>query len=171
VGRLTAVAIAVVTIAAAAVAVLALTRSSTPAAPRAAAPAAPAPGAADEPSVRVARTKLGRILVNGQGRTLYLYVKDRGTKSACSRRCSQVWPPATVSGAPTAGPGVAAAKLTTTRGADHRRQLVYNGHPLYTLTADVRPGQINGEGFLGTWYVVSAAGNRIGKLTKSSSEY
>jgi predicted lipoprotein with Yx(FWY)xxD motif len=167
VGRLTAVAIAVVTIAAAAVAVLTLGRSSTPAAPRAAAPATATP----EPSVRVAKTKLGRILVNGQGRTLYLYVKDRGAKSACSRRCSQVWPPATVSGAPTAGPGVAAAKLTTTRGADHRRQLVYNGHPLYTLTADVRPGQINGEGFLGTWYVVSAAGNRVGKLTNSSSEY
>ena len=164
------VAIAVVTIAAAAVAAILLTRSSTPAAPRAAAPASPAPAAAD-PSVRVAKTKLGRILVNGQGRTLYLYLKDRGTKSACSRRCLQVWPPATVSGAPTAGPGVAAAKLTTTRGADNRRQLVYNGHPLYTLTADVRPGQIHGEGFLGTWYVISAAGNRIGKLTHSSSEY
>ena len=164
-GRLTAVAIAVATIAAAAVAAILLTRTSTPAAPSAPAPAATAP------SVRVAQTKLGRIIVNGQGRTLYLYMKDRGTKSACSRRCSQVWPPATVSGAPTAGPGVAAAKLTTTRGAGNRRQLVYNGHPLYTLTADVRPGQINGEGFLGTWYVVSAAGNRIGKLTHSSSAY
>jgi predicted lipoprotein with Yx(FWY)xxD motif len=165
VGRLTAVAVAVVTIAAAAVAVILLTHSSSPAAPRAKAPAAAAP------SVRVARTKLGRILVNGQGRTLYLYMKDRGTKSACSRRCSQVWPPARVSGAPTAGPGVAAAKLTTTRGADNSRQLVYNGHPLYTLTADVRPGQINGEGFLGTWYVISAAGKRIGKLSHSASEY
>lgn len=164
-GRLTAVAIAAVAIAAASVAVIALTRSSTDAAPRAAAPATAAP------SVRVARTRLGRILVNAQGRTLYLYIKDRGTKSACSRRCSQVWPPATVSGAPTAGPGVAAAKLTTTRGAGNERQLVYNGHPLYTLTADVRPGQINGEGFLGTWYVISAAGERIGKLSHSSSEY
>lgn len=163
-GRLTAVAVAVVTIAAAAVAVILLTRSSSPAAPRA------APRAA-APSVQVAKTKLGRILVNAQGRTLYLYMKDRGTTSACSRRCSQVWPPATVSGAPTAGPGVVAAKLTTTRGADNTRQLVYNGHPLYTLTADVRPGQINGEGFLGTWYVISAAGNRIGKLSHSASEY
>ena len=164
-GRLTAIAVAVVTIAAAAIAVILLTRSSTPAAPRAAASG----GAA--PSVRVAETKLGRILVNGQGRTLYLYMKDRGTKSACSRRCAQVWPPATVSGAPTAGPGVAAAKLTTTRSADNGRQLVYYGHPLYTLSADVRPGQINGEGFLGTWFVISAAGKRIGKLSHSSSEY
>jgi predicted lipoprotein with Yx(FWY)xxD motif len=164
VGRLTAVAVAVVTIAAAAVAVILLTRSSTPAAPRAATPAA-------APSVRVAQTKLGRILVTGEGRTLYLYMKDRGTKSACSRRCMQVWPPATVSGAPVAGPGVAAAKLTTTKGTENGRQLVYNGHPLYTLSADVRPGQINGEGFLGTWFVVSAQGKRIGKLGHSSSEY
>jgi predicted lipoprotein with Yx(FWY)xxD motif len=164
VGRLTAVAVAVVTITAAAVAVILLTRSSTPAAPRAAT-------SASAPSVQVAQTKLGRILVNGQGRTLYLYMKDRGTKSACSRRCAQVWPPATVSGTPVAGPGVAAAKLTTTRSADNGRQLVYNGHPLYTLSADVRPGQINGEGFLGTWFVVSAEGKRIGKLSHSSSEY
>jgi predicted lipoprotein with Yx(FWY)xxD motif len=164
VGRLTAIAVAVVTIAAAAIAAILLTRSSTPAAPRAATPAA-------APSVRVAQTKLGRILVNSEGRTLYLYVKDRGTKSACSRRCAQVWPPATVSGAPTAGPGVTAAKLTTTRGAGNGRQLVYYGHPLYTLSADVRPGQINGEGFLGTWFVISAAGKRIGKLSHSSSEY
>jgi predicted lipoprotein with Yx(FWY)xxD motif len=164
VGRLTAIAVAVVTIAAAAIAAILLTRSSTPAAPRAATPAA-------APSVRVAQTKLGRILVNSEGRTFYLYVKDRGTKSACSRRCAQVWPPATVSGAPTAGPGVTAAKLTTTRGAGNGRQLVYYGHPLYTLSADVRPGQINGEGFLGTWFVISAAGKRIGKLSHSSSEY
>ena len=164
-GRLTAVAVAVVTIAAAAVAAILLTRSSTPAAPRAATPAA-------APSVRVAQTKLGRILVNGQGRTLYLYTKDRGTKSACSRRCMQVWPPATVSGAPVAGPGVAAAKLDDDEGRRPRPpDLVYNGHPLYTLSADVRPGQINGEGFLGTWFVISAEGKRIGKLSHSSSEY
>jgi len=119
----------------------------------------------------VARTKLGPILVNGQGRTLYLFLKDRHGKSTCYGGCARVWPPALASGAPRVGPGVAAEKLTTTRRTDHKRQLVYNGHPLYTLTADVRPGQINGEGFLGTWYVVSAAGNRIGKLRPSASGY
>ena len=148
-----------------------LTRSSTPAAPRAGAPAAATPGSADEPSVRVAETKLGRILVNGPGAHPLPVHEGSWGEERVQPPVSQVWPPATVSGVPTAGPGVAAAKLTTTRGADHRRQLVYNGHPLYTLTADVRPGQIDSEGFLGTWLVVSAAGNRIGKLTKSSSEY
>jgi predicted lipoprotein with Yx(FWY)xxD motif len=163
VGRLTAVALAVV--AAGAAAVILLTRSSTPAAPSPSVREAPAA------SLRVAKTRLGRILVTGEGRTLYLYVKDRGTTSACSARCARVWPPATVTGEPVAGPGVAAAKLSTTESVDHRRQLVYNGHPLYTLTADARPGQINGEGFTGTWFVVSPAGNRIGRLPRSSSAY
>jgi predicted lipoprotein with Yx(FWY)xxD motif len=121
------------------------------------------------PSLRVAHSRLGEILVDGQGRTLYLYVKDRGTKSTCEGRCAKVWPPAIVTGTPTAGSGVAAAKLTTTQRIDHSRQLVYNGHPLYRLSSDVRPGQISGEGFLGTWFVVSAAGNRIGKLRHVSA--
>jgi predicted lipoprotein with Yx(FWY)xxD motif len=129
----------------------------------------PTTPSASDPSVRVAQTRLGRILVDRQGRTLYLYVKDRGTRSACSTACQHVWPPATVSGTPNAGPGIATAKLTTIRRADSRRQLVYNGHLLYTSTADARPGQINGEGFLGTWFVVSAAGNRIGKLNPSAA--
>ena len=115
-GRLTAVAFAVV--AAAVPVAVVLTRSSTHAAPRAAPPAAVAVAG---PSVRAVRTKLGRILVDAKGHTLYLYVKDRGTKSACSPRCARVWPPATVSGTPTAGPGVEAAKLTTTRGAADAR--------------------------------------------------
>ena len=102
-GRLTAAAIAVVAVAAAVVVAVVLSRSSTHAAPSAA-----KQEAAAAPSVRVVRTKLGRILVDAKGHTLYLYVKDRGTKSACSPRCAQVWPPATVSGRPTAGPGVEA---------------------------------------------------------------
>jgi len=76
-----------------------------------------------------------------------------------------------VTGAPTAGPGVAAAKLTTTRGADNGRQLVYNGHPLYTLTADTAPGQIAGQGFEGTWFVVSPAGRGVGASHAAPAGY
>jgi predicted lipoprotein with Yx(FWY)xxD motif len=162
VGRLTALALGVGAVVAAAFAAFLLTRSSGD--------ASKAPAVARNPgaSVRVAATKLGHILVDAQGRTLYLYVKDHGTTSACDGRCAKVWPPATVTGTPTAGPGLVAAKLTTTQRTDHSRQLVYNGHPLYTLSSDVRAGQISGEGFLGTWFVVSAAGNRIGKLQHTS---
>lgn len=68
------------------------------------------------------------------------------------------------------GPGVAAGKLTTTRRTDHERQLVYNGHPLYAMSADKRPGEMAGQGFLGTWFVVSPAGRGIGKPRTSAAD-
>jgi predicted lipoprotein with Yx(FWY)xxD motif len=118
-------------------------------------------GLHDGRDVRVARTKIGPILVNGQGHTLYLFLKDRHGTSTCYDGCARVWPPAISSGTPRAGAGVAAAKLSTTMRADHKRQLVYNGHPLYSLTADSAPGQASGQGFQGRWFVVSPTGRAI----------
>jgi predicted lipoprotein with Yx(FWY)xxD motif len=112
-------------------------------------------------SLRVERSKWGPILVDSRGRTLYLFTVDRRGHSRCYSACARLWPPATVSGHPIAGPGLT-AKLTTTRRPGGARQLVYDGHPLYTLTGDTRPGQINGEDYLGTWFVVSPAGHQIG---------
>src|SRR3954447_20537973 len=43
--------------------------------------------------VRTANTSLGTVLVDGQGRTLYLFKADSGTKSACSGPCASAWPP------------------------------------------------------------------------------
>jgi predicted lipoprotein with Yx(FWY)xxD motif len=118
--------------------------------------------AAEGIAVRVARTRLGRILVDARGHTLYLFRKDGHRKSACGASCARVWPPVIVSGRPRSGTGILRRKLRTTRRADGRLQLVYNGHPLYALTADTRPGQIRGQGFLGAWYVVSPAGHQVG---------
>jgi predicted lipoprotein with Yx(FWY)xxD motif len=122
--------------------------------------------------VRVRRTKLGPILTDGQGRTLYLFEEDKDGHSQCFGACARVWPPAlTTSATPVAGAGLSAAKLTTTRRGRSRRQLVYNGHPLYRMDADVRAGQMAGEGFLGTWWVVSPRGRRVvapGLSTKSA---
>jgi len=118
--------------------------------------------AGDGAAVRVASTRLGRILVDDRGHTLYLFLKDRHGRSACGARCARVWPPVIVSGRARVGPGVIRTKLRTTRRPDGRLQLVYNAHPLYALTADTRPGQINGQGFLGAWYAVSPAGHQVG---------
>jgi predicted lipoprotein with Yx(FWY)xxD motif len=126
---------------------------------------------AERAALRIARTKLGPILVNGQGHTLYLFLKDRRGNSACYDACARIWPPAIVAGTPSVGRGVASAKVTTTRRKDHRRQLVYNGHPLYAMTADTRPGETQGQGFLGTWFVVSPAGNKIGEAKTSTPGY
>jgi predicted lipoprotein with Yx(FWY)xxD motif len=129
-------------------------------------PAPPRPGqqpAADgqAASVRVKSTKLGRILVDARGMTLYLFTEDRRGRSRCYDPCVRVWPPATVSGRPIRGPGLK-AELTTVRRRDRTRQLVYNGHPLYTLVADTRPGDTYGQGYGASWFVVSPSGRQIG---------
>jgi predicted lipoprotein with Yx(FWY)xxD motif len=112
--------------------------------------------------VGVARTRLGRVLVDGRGHTLYLFLKDRHGTSACVAPCTRVWPPVVVVGRTRSARGVIRRKLGTTRRPDGALQLVYNGHPLYGLTADTRRGQLSGQGFLGAWYVVSPAGHAVG---------
>jgi predicted lipoprotein with Yx(FWY)xxD motif len=123
------------------------------------------------PDVRVRAGPLGRILVNRHGRTMYLFLKDRHGHSTCTGPCARVWPPVIVSGRPRAGAGVDQGQVTTTTRMNHGRQLVYHGHPLYTMNADTRPGQMAGQGFLGTWFVVSSSGDRIGKATARAEGY
>ncbi|MDQ6812056.1 MAG: hypothetical protein M3Z95_09185 [Actinomycetota bacterium] len=121
-------------------------------------PSSPGPPRA---SVSVVNSGLGKLLVDRRGLTLYLYTNDGPSKSACFEACARVWPPATISARPTTGPSVSAQKLKTIRRPNNARQLVYNGHPLYTFSGDARPGQRGGENFLGTWYVISPAGRQI----------
>jgi predicted lipoprotein with Yx(FWY)xxD motif len=125
-------------------------------------------GNATGPSVGVEGSSLGKILVNSRGLTLYSYGHDTRNVSVCTDVCARVWPPATVSGAPTAASGVSQARLKTITRSDRRSQLVYNGHPLYTFSEDTRRRQIGGEGFLGVWFVVSPAGKPVKKPGSAS---
>ena len=115
------------------------------------------------PSLHVANSALGEILVEQQGRTLYLFKRDGSNTSSCTGACARVWPPATVAGKPTLGAGVARAKLTTIRRPDGTNQLAYYGHPLYRFSEDTHPGQLGGVGFLGAWFAVSPTGRALGK--------
>jgi predicted lipoprotein with Yx(FWY)xxD motif len=115
-------------------------------------------------TVTLRKTQLGMILVNSRGHTLYLFAKDRNGKSACSGTCAKFWPPSLHSGKPTAGSGVKASILGTTKRSNGSLQLTYNKHPLYTFTLDKRAGQTNGEGnlaFGARWYAVSAKGTAV----------
>ena len=80
--------------------------------------------------VGTASSKLGRILVDRHGRTLYLFAKDRHGKSACSGLCAGYWPALTSKGKPKAISGAREALLGTTRRKDGRLQVTYRGHPL-----------------------------------------
>jgi predicted lipoprotein with Yx(FWY)xxD motif len=115
-------------------------------------------------TVTTARTKLGPTLVDAQGRTLYLFEKDKGTTSSCSGTCASVWPPLTTSAKAVAGGGVTAAELGSTKRADGKTEVTYAGHPLYTYAGDAQPGQLKGQGldqFGAEWYVLAPSGHKI----------
>ncbi len=117
-------------------------------------------------TVSLAKTKLGMILVNSRGHTLYLFAKDRKGTSACSGSCARFWPPLVSSGKPTAGSGVKPLLLGKLRRSDGRLQVTYNRHPLYTYALDKHAGQTRGEGSLAfgaRWYAVSARGTKVVK--------
>ncbi|HSR94280.1 MAG TPA: hypothetical protein VLK56_05395 [Solirubrobacterales bacterium] len=105
--------------------------------------------------------KLGMILVNSSGLTLYDFQKDNGTESTCYGSCAKVWPPLTTSEAPTAGEGAMSSKLGTSKRTDGTTQVTYGGHPLYTYSADMSPGEANGNGitsFGGSWHALDSTG-------------
>ena len=115
-------------------------------------------------TVSTARTGLGRIIVNGQGHTLYLFEKDRRGHSACSGTCATYWPPLITRGKPIAANGAKQALLGTIRRADGTRQVTYAGHPVYRFLLDSKRGQTKGEGlndFGGGWDALTPAGKKI----------
>ena len=126
---------------------------------------APAGTGAGAATVGLAKTGLGDVLVDGRGRTLYLWKADNGTRSACDGACASAWPPLTTAGRPTAEAGVSASKLGTAQRPDGGTEVTYNGHPLYTFSGDTAPGQTNGQesdAFGAEWYALSAGGDEIG---------
>ncbi|HEX3540234.1 MAG TPA: hypothetical protein VHT75_07275 [Acidimicrobiales bacterium] len=126
------------------------------------APAAPAQTAT---TVDLGTTKLGSILVDGQGRSLYLFEADKANASACtSAGCVAEWPPLLAGGTPQVGAGLAAQQLGTTTRADGAHQVTYSGHPLYYFAGDTTPGVTAGQGLNdngGLWYVVRTDGTAL----------
>ena len=108
--------------------------------------------------------KLGKILVDSKGRTLYLFLKDSGSASSCSGACAQVWPPLTTTGTPKVGGAAKSSLLGTTKRNDSNTEVTYHGHPLYYYQGDSKPGQTQGEGlkqFGAEWYVLSPSGDKV----------
>jgi predicted lipoprotein with Yx(FWY)xxD motif len=95
------------------------------------------------------------ILTNAQDMTLYYFKPDTATTSACTGTCASNWPPLvfTSSGSPASAnalPGTLSV-VTVANG----QQVEYNGHLLYRFSGDTAPGQTNGEGIKGVWFVAT----------------
>lgn len=109
---------------------------------------------------------VGQVLVDSKGMTLYYFEKDKkgSGKSACSGACASVWPPLTGSEAK-AMSGVQGSMLGTIKRSDGTTQVTYAGWPLYTYTADTKPGEDNGtdsKAFGATWYPLHPNGEKAG---------
>ena len=127
----------------------------------------PAPSPASSPAAAAATimvatdAKPGTILVDGNGKTVYLFVADKGTASSCYTSCATIWPPVLTTGAPIAGTGATASLLGTTTRTDGKVEVTYAGHPLYYFVQDKKAGDTTGQGingFGGLWWVLSPAG-------------
>jgi predicted lipoprotein with Yx(FWY)xxD motif len=112
-------------------------------------------------TIKATSSPLGTILVDQDGKTLYLFEADSQNKSNCSGGCLSLWPPVAANGKATAGSGVSSGMIGTATGSS---QVTYNGHPLYWFSGDTKAGDTNGQGltdFGGAWYAVSPAGKAV----------
>jgi predicted lipoprotein with Yx(FWY)xxD motif len=106
-----------------------------------------------------AKPKLGKVLVDGRGATLYMFDKDKNGKSACTAACFKAWVPMHTFGAPTTGTGAKASLLGSSKSFPGITQATYKGHPLYYFLGDRTPADAKGQGFAGLWHVVDAKGS------------
>jgi predicted lipoprotein with Yx(FWY)xxD motif len=116
--------------------------------------------------LQLRQTRIGKILVNSRGFTIYAFTRDSRNHDACVKinACVTAWPLVTTSGAPIAGPGVKASLIGTIKPKPGVVQVTYAGHPLYTYAGDSGPGQtfyVNINQFGGRWPALNAAGNEV----------
>jgi len=122
--------------------------------------------------VAVGSTPVGKVLVDPQGMTLYVFANDTKGHSNCEGVCAQYW---TAAPGADAGMGKAAgvmAALGTAKRTDGSSQLTVNGFPVYTFVNDHAAGQANGQGLNqggGLWWVVSPSGTKITSASSSPS--
>jgi predicted lipoprotein with Yx(FWY)xxD motif len=119
----------------------------------------PSPVKPSAPFVRIETLQIGgvtkTILATAPGLTLYYYALDTATTVACQEACTTEWRPFIFAGS---GPPIAPPSLSgalSVIATAHGNQVEYNGHPLYTYSKDVAPGQANGQGISGKWFVAT----------------
>ena len=125
-------------------------------------------GSASGYGLHVASTSLGHVVVDAQGRTVYMFTPDSAGRSTCDSTCLQYWPPVAPGKVASSVTGKVASTATTTGG----RIATVGGWPVYTFVQDAKPGDVTGEGFSdfgGTWYAVSPSGQPVKSAASSST--
>jgi len=121
--------------------------------------------AAASATLKTRHGKLGTFLVDGKGRTLYLFQKDKTAKSTCSGACAENWPPLLTTGKASASGSARQDLIGTITRADGTIQVTYNDHPLYRFVNDKKAGDTKGQAvraFGAKWYALTRGGRKIG---------
>ncbi|MFG1997757.1 hypothetical protein ACGFNU_01265 [Spirillospora sp. NPDC048911] len=122
-------------------------------------PAAPAETA----SLEVASVnKIGKVVTDGEGRTLYRFDKDtaRPPASTCVEACAQAWPPVMAGQQAVQVKGVDESLVGKVKRADGTWQVTLGGWPLYRYAKDQSPGDVKGQAVQGTWYAAAPTGKK-----------
>jgi predicted lipoprotein with Yx(FWY)xxD motif len=115
-------------------------------------------GGGKAPVASADKAKVGRVVVDAQGFTLYRFTAEAQGRPVCTGACAKTWPPATV----TKRNGLPDHVATVDRPDGGGLQLTYDGHPLYRYAGDHSADDAKGEGVGGQWYVVKAGGSSEG---------
>ena len=117
---------------------------------------------------------LGSVVVNAQGRTLYVFAPDKAKKVTCVGACASVWPPLALSSGQK--PVVSRQAKSSLVGSDPNpgggRTVTYAGWPLYTYVTDTSPGTARGQAINlngGLWDVIAPSGKVITKKASTST--
>ncbi|HWL97307.1 MAG TPA: hypothetical protein VNP20_08175 [Nocardioidaceae bacterium] len=114
------------------------------------------------PTLKTASSQFGRILVDDEGMTLYMFDPDKQGKSTCAGQCLEAWPP--FEGPATAGKGVDDSMLGTTKAPDGSTMATYNDWPLYYWFKDKKPGDVTGQAVEDVWWVMGPDGRPIRQM-------
>lgn len=119
---------------------------------------------AKAPVASAKKGKVGDVVVDAEGRTLYRFTAEAQGRPVCTGDCVATWPPATVATAT----GLPDHVATVKRPDGGALQLTYDGHPLYRFSGDQSASDAKGDGVAGQWYAVKAGGGASGGATTES---
>jgi predicted lipoprotein with Yx(FWY)xxD motif len=145
-------------------------KPSTPTVPVVATTIPAAPAAGTTVAVKAGSSSLGQILVDATGNTLYAFTNDTEAQSTCTGTCADSWPPVLVDPSWTVAPGLDAGVFSTVVRPDGGEQLMAGRFPLYRFSGDARPGDVNGQGSGGVWFVVDSTANIVDSDTAAPPE-
>ena len=134
-------------------------------------PSAGTTTAADE-TLRTADSDLGEIVVDADGRTVYVFDEDEpgSGKSACSGECLEQWPPVVADDEQPTADGVD-GDLGTIERDDGTRQVTLDGAPLYLFAGDAGPGDVTGQAVGDVWWAVGPDGKKISEAPDTGSDF